>query len=190
MRRRTVRPSPWRGVLAGAVGGFAAAWAMEQFQARLSEATGDGVEQAQQVSGRPSAWDGRSQDQLSGALEPATVATADAGTALVLGRPLDADEWSTAGPLMHYAFGVTVGAVYGALAETRPEVTRLGGLPFGLTVWSAADELGVPLLGLAPPPQDRPLRAHAYSFLSHVVYGVTTEVVRYTFRGSASGGGD
>jgi putative membrane protein len=190
MRRRTVRPSPWRGVLAGAVGGFAAAWAMEQFQARLSEATGDGVEQAQQVSGRPSAWDGRSQDQLSGALEPATVATADAGTALVLGRPLDADEWSTAGPLMHYGFGVTVGAVYGALAETRPEVTRLGGIPFGLTVWSAADELGVPLLGLAPPPQDRPLRAHAYSFLSHVVYGVTTEVVRYTFRGSAPAAGD
>jgi putative membrane protein len=190
MRWRTDTPSPWRGLLAGAVGGFAAAWAMEQFQARLSDATADGVDDAQRASGRPSAWDARSQDQLSGALEPATVATADAGAELVLGRRLAADEWSTAGPLMHYAFGVTVGAVYGALAETRPEVTRLGGVAFGLTVWSAADELGVPLLNLAPPPQDRPLRAHAYSFLSHVVYGMTTEVVRYTFRGSAVGAGD
>ena len=33
---------------------------------------------------------------------------------------------------MHYGFGIAVGAVYGALAETRPELTRLGGVPFGL----------------------------------------------------------
>ena len=32
---------PWQGVVAGAIGGFVAAWAMEQFQVRFSRATGD-----------------------------------------------------------------------------------------------------------------------------------------------------
>lgn len=175
---------PWKGLLAGALGGLLAAWAMERFQAGFSDATGDGAEDAQRRTGHPAAWDARSQDQLSGADRPATVAAADAGAEMAMGRRLDAGESAVAGPALHYAFGITVGAVYGALAETRPELTRLGGIPFGLTVWSAADELGVPLIGLAPPPQDRPARAHAYSFLSHVVYGATTEAVRYVFRGS------
>jgi hypothetical protein len=186
MRATTYRQSPWRGMAAGALGGLVAAWAMEQFQSRFSAATGDGVDLAQRATGQPEAWDARSQDQISGAGEPATVATAEAGAELVLGRPLSRDERATAGPLMHYAFGVTVGAVYGAVAETRPEVTRMAGVPFGLTVWSAADELGVPLLGFAPRPDERPMRAHAYSFFSHVVYGLATEGVRYALRGSSA----
>ena len=54
---------------------------------------------------------------------------------------LSPSEQDVAGPLMHYGFGIAVGAVYGALAETRPEVTRFGGVPFGLGVWASADEV-------------------------------------------------
>jgi len=173
---------PWQGLVAGAVGGFVAAWAMEQFQARFSHATGDNVDARQRRSGHAPAWSARSQDQVSGESRPATVRTADAAAVATVGRRLEASEPDAAGPLMHYGFGTAVGAVYGALAETRPELTRLGGIPFGLGVWASADEIGVPAAGLSKSPWDRPLRAHTYSMLSHAVYGFTAEAVRKAVR--------
>jgi uncharacterized membrane protein YagU involved in acid resistance len=173
---------PWQGLVAGAVGGFVASWAMERFQARLSQTTNDGLDAAQRRSGHPAAWSGRSQDQASGQASPATVKTAEVATTVTTGRRLLQSEQDVAGPLMHYGFGIAVGAVYGALAETRPEVTRFGGVPFGLGVWASADEVAVPAAGLSAAPWDRPLRAHSYSMLSHAVYGLTTEAVRKVVR--------
>jgi hypothetical protein len=175
-------PLPWRGFVAGAVGGLVAAWAMERFQARFSQATGDALDAAQRRSGHAPAWSGRSQDQVSGEPRPATVRTADAAAVATVGRRLEPSEQDAAGPLMHYGFGTAVGAVYGALAETRPELTRLGGVPFGLGVWASADEMAVPAAGLSAAPWERPLRAHTYSMLSHAVYGLTTEAVRKLVR--------
>jgi hypothetical protein len=173
---------PWQGVVAGALGGFVGAWAMEQFQVRFSRATGDAADAAQRRSGHAAAWSGRSQDQVSDEVRPATVRTADAAALATRGRPLKPFEQDAAGPLMHYGFGTAVGAVYGALAETRPELTRLAGVPFGLGVWASADEVGVPAAGLSSAPWERPLRAHTYSMLSHAVYGLTTEAVRKMVR--------
>jgi uncharacterized membrane protein YagU involved in acid resistance len=110
------------------------------------------------------------------------VQTADLASEAVAARPLAPAEQDVAGPFVHYAFGVSVGAAYGAIAEGRPEVTRMGGVPFGLSVWSGADEFLVPALGLSAAPWRRPARAHTYSFLSHVVYGLTTETVRRAVR--------
>jgi uncharacterized membrane protein YagU involved in acid resistance len=45
-------------------------------------------------------------------------------------------------------------------------------------VWVAADEIGMPLVGLAKPPTAYPLKDHATTFASHLVFGATTEVVR------------
>jgi len=155
---------------------------MEQFQARFSQATHDHLDEAQRRSGHAPTWSGRSHDQVSGEARPATVRTADAAAVATVGRPLDRSEEDVAGPLMHYGFGTAVGAVYGALAETRPELTRLAGVPFGLGVWASADEIGVPAAGLSRPPWERPLRAHTYTMLSHAVYGFTTEAVRKMVR--------
>ena len=183
MRTRPSRALlPWQGLVAGAVGGFVAAWAMEQFQARFSQVTDDRLDEAQRRSGHAPTWSGRSHDQVSGEARPATVRTADAAAEATIGRRLDPSEQDAAGPLMHYGFGTAVGAVYGALAETRPELTRLAGVPFGLGVWASADEIGVPAAGLSRPPWERPLRAHTYSMLSHAVYGLTTEAVRKMVR--------
>ncbi|HEX2310535.1 MAG TPA: DUF1440 domain-containing protein [Vicinamibacterales bacterium] len=173
---------PWQGVIAGAVGGLAASWAMEQFQSRFSQATEDGVDEAQRRSGHEARWSARSQDQLTGQPEPATTAAGDAAAITALGRPLTLEEEDAGGPLMHYAFGAAVGALYGAIAESRPGVTRLAGIPFGMGVWATADEVGVPAVGLSAPPWERPLRAHTYSVLSHAVYGLTTEAVRRLVR--------
>jgi len=175
-------PLPWQGLVAGAVGGLVAAWAMEQFQARFSQTTGDGLDAAQRRSGHAAAWSARSHDQASGQERPATVQTADVAVVATLGHRLDRSEQDVAGPVMHYGFSIAVGAVYGALAETRPELTRFGGVPFGLGVWASADEVAVPAAGLSVAPWDRPLRAHTYSLLSHAVYGLTTEAVRKVVR--------
>ena len=63
---------PWQGLVAGAVGGFVASWAMEQFQARFSRATGDYLDARQRRSGHAPAWSARSQDQVGGQVRPAS----------------------------------------------------------------------------------------------------------------------
>ena len=172
----------WKGIVAGAAGGLVAAWAMEQFQQRLSHVADDRADEAQRSSGRPQAWDARSQDQVSGQSSSATENAADAAASAMALQPLDRSTRASAAQALHYAFGIGVGAVYGALAESDPGVTRLGGIAFGLGVWAAADELSTALFGLAPRPTDRPPLAHTYSVLSHVVYGLTTEGVRRSTR--------
>jgi putative membrane protein len=175
----SVQPSLWKGLVAGAVGGFVASWAMEQFQQRFSRATGDRADAAQHATRRPEAWDARTQDQLSGQNQSATEHAAEGAVDIVAGGgSLHPQTRASAAQALHYAFGIGVGAVYGALAESNPRVTQFGGVVFGLGVWAAADEISMSLFGLAPPPDERPPLAHTYSVLSHVVYGLTTESVR------------
>ena len=62
-------------------------------------------------------------------------------------------------------------------------LTTVGeGLPFGAAVWVIADEGVVPALGLSRKSTDYPASIHAYSFASHLVYGLTTELVRRAVR--------
>jgi uncharacterized membrane protein YagU involved in acid resistance len=172
----------WKGIVAGAAGGLVAAWAMEQFQQRFSHVAGDRADEAQRWSARPEAWDARSQDQVSGQPASATENAAEAAASTLALAPLDPSTRASTAQALHYAFGIGVGAVYGALAESDPGVTRLGGIAFGLGVWAAADEISTALFGLAPAPADRPPLAHTYSVLSHVVYGLTAEGVRRSTR--------
>ena len=84
---------------------------------------------------------------------------------------------------MHYAFGTSVGGLYGAAAELAPEVARGAGLPFGAAFWLVADETALPLLGLSKGPTAYPVSTHVYALASHFVYGLTAELVRRTVRG-------
>ena len=83
---------------------------------------------------------------------------------------------------MHYAFGASTGAVYGAMAELAPGVTAGSGLMFGAAVWVVADEAIVPALGLSKPPTEYPLSVHAYALSAHLVYGLTAEITRRAVR--------
>jgi len=110
------------------------------------------------------------------------VRAANAVSELVFEHPLTKGEKEAGGAVAHYAMGVGSGAIYGALAELVPEATVGTGMPFGVAVWIVADELVVPSLGLSKSPTKYPLETHAYSIASHIVYGLTTEVVRGTVR--------
>jgi uncharacterized membrane protein YagU involved in acid resistance len=82
------------------------------------------------------------------------------------------------GQLLHYTFGTTTGAFYGALADAIPALTTARGVPFGLAVWLLADELATPALGLSQPPTRQDCVTHTYALASHCVYGLTTECTR------------
>jgi putative membrane protein len=152
-------------VVAGVTAGLAGAWAMNCFQNMLSKA-----------SSRSNGVAGQHEQQEQD--EPTDVKTADAIAVAITGHPVPKEEKAVAGAAVHYAFGGAVGAMYGAAASHTDDVSAWAGLPFGATVWLVADEMGVPLSGLSKGPFEYPLATHANALAAHLVYGITTEMVR------------
>jgi uncharacterized membrane protein YagU involved in acid resistance len=157
-----------RNVAAGLIGGLVGSYTMERFQSALARLSSD----------QQSSDGGGGQQHRPPRSEPATYLAAEAVTTAVTGEELEDDAKPAAGSIVHYAFGGAVGAIYGAAAAGRPEVSAGGGIPFGATVWLLADEMGVPLAGLSKSPTEYPLSNHASALAAHLVYGATTEAVR------------
>jgi hypothetical protein len=177
----------WKGLAAGVVGGLAASWTMNQFQALWSklmegEERSHGAQSMQQ--GSPQQGIGR-ELQAEGKDEPeddAAERLANVISVRLTDEELTKSEKDVAGTVLHYAMGATSGALYGAVAEALPQVTVGAGLPFGAAVWVIADEGIVPAVGLSKSPTEYPLSIHAYSFSSHLVFGLTAELVRRALR--------
>lgn len=182
----------YKGVAAGVAGGLAGSLVMNQFQELLgklmaNEARPHGGQSLQQ--GSPDHGIGRELAER-GVDEPddnAAVRTGNAVSELVFAHHLTKSEKEKAGAIAHYAMGATSGAMYGAMAEVMPATTVANGLPFGAAVWVLADEFIVPASGLSRKPSDYPPSIHAYSFASHLVYGLTTELVRRAVRKALDG---
>lgn len=156
------RPAIWKGLLAGVAAGLAASWAMGQANGLLLKLMGN--KSAQQKA------------------EDSTELAAKALSRGLLRRELTPDQAKAAGPVVHYAFGSSMAAVYGATAEYVPAVTRGFGLPFGAAVWLGAHVITVPALGLSPPVTESTPSAELAEFLAHLIYGGVTELVRSRLR--------
>lgn len=175
-------PEILKGITAGLIGGLCASWVMVQFQKMWND-------HAQQSASKPLKHDvpehraEADSESDEAKQDDATVQMAE----MLIRRPLDEDEKKVAGPAVHYAFGALVGALYGAASELVPGASIGAGLPFGTAVFVGADEIAVPALGLAPPPNQIPLSKHAYGLASHLVYGGTTELVRKGVRKALKG---
>jgi hypothetical protein len=111
-----------------------------------------------------------------------TVKAASAISEGIFRHKLTIDEKKIAGPAVHYALGTAVGGLYGAVAEVVPSVKTGTGLPFGAAFWLVVDETAVPVLGLSKPPTEYPVATHVYALASHLVYGLTAELVRRALR--------
>jgi putative membrane protein len=166
----------WKGALAGATAGLAGTIAMTQFQSLWSKAS-----QRLNHNGNH----GSSSEQSEPEKEDATMKAAGELAALAKHR-LSRDEKKKLGPIVHYAFGTGMGAVYGALVEVGPRDLRrhdlLSGLGFGSVLFAGADEEAVPALGLSGKPSESPASSHLYALASHIVYGLTAGVVRKAVR--------
>ena len=182
-----------KGLVAGLAGGLVASWTMNQFQAAWTRAAAGFEKPHGAQSMQPS--EGANPNEIldlshtqSQSNEPkenqddATVKTAKAISKNVFGHELKESEEKPAGAAVHYAFGTLTGGLYGAMAEVAPQVTAGTGVPFGAAFWLAADEVTVPLLGLAKGPAAYPLSTHVYALASHLVYGATAELTRRCVR--------
>jgi putative membrane protein len=158
---------PWQGIIAGLVGGVIAAGAMSLVHKGLGGLT-SGTRQPAPTAEQPS--------------EDATVKVADGVTRWLVNRPVPEDKKPLAANIVHYAFGASVGGLYGGVAEVAPRVRTALGLPFGVAVWLGAHVIVVPALGLAAPPTRQPPPKEALEFFLHLVYGTVTEVVRRLVR--------
>jgi hypothetical protein len=173
LHRRDKQSNLWKGLAAGVIGGLAASFVMEQFQALWTKlAEGD----KSQKSGQQQASSSSEED------EPANEKAAEAISESLFDHELAKDEKKVAGEAVHYAMGATSGAIYGAMTEVFPEVAVSKGLPFGAAVWLIADDVLVPALGLSKPPTAYPASTHIYALASHLVYGLTTDLVRRSVR--------
>ncbi len=176
-----------KGVAAGVIGGLAAALAMNQFQAlwgKLSEGIErpHGAQSLQQGSpehgiGRELQERGSDDEEDNAAVRAANIVSED-----LFNHRLTKSEKEIGGAVSHYAMGVVSGAIYGAVAEILPRATVGVGLGFGAAVWIIADEGVVPALGLSKSMEEYSPSIHAYAFASHLVYGLTTELVRGAVR--------
>lgn len=167
-----------RGLLAGAIGGLVASWVMNVFM----EEAGPKIQQA------AARMDGSSQQQSSSSSgdepkEDATMKTADAVVRAVMGgRHLSIEGKKKGGPIVHYAFGGLMGALYGLAAEYSPLATAGFGTAFAGALFAGADLWAVPALHLSGSSADAPVSSLATPFSAHIVYGVTTEGVRKLIR--------
>jgi hypothetical protein len=170
----------YRGLFIGGIAGLIGTWAMSEAQRLWTLAVDGHVPYS--AGGRHDArdWQERTEHQNSNEL------AAQALARRVVGRRLSQDELRIAAPLVHYAFGASMGAIYGAYSQRhKPERS---GAAFGTTVWLAADEIAMPILGLSNSTATRPFEMHLQSLVAHLVYGATTELVRRSL--DARFGGD
>ena len=154
-----------KGAVAGLIGGLVASFVMSQFQVLLSALSEEEKKPKKKKEN-----------------EPANVKTAEAISENVFEHKLKKSEKEPAGEAVHYAMGATSGLIYGIASEIAPLTTVGLGIPFGAAVWLVADDVVVPALGLAKPATEYPLSTHAYALSSHLVYGLTTDLVRRAVR--------
>ena len=153
------KPNLWRGLLAGAIAGLAGSFVMSQFHSMFPK-----VESSQKQE------------------EDSTVKTASAVSERIFHHQLTPHEKQLAGPAVHYAFGSSVAAAYGAAVEAEPFLRIGKGLPFGVAVWLGAHVITVPALGLSPSVTASPPRQEAIEFGAHLLYGATVEAIRRFIR--------
>jgi hypothetical protein len=182
----------FHGAVAGAIGGLAAAWVMNQFMMhaqRRAEQAADPSERRQARQPESSASSPQEQKMKrqreggsDGGGEDATVKTAAVISRNLFDHELSDQEKQVAGPAVHYAYGALVGGLYGAVAEVWPTIATGFGMPYGVALWALGDEAAVPALRLGPPPIEVPAEKHADFLAAHVVYGIALDVTRRVAR--------
>ena len=154
-------PNPWKGLLAGALGGLIGAFVMSKLSSLL-------------ISAQSNPQPGK---------EDSTVRAASAISQALFRHELTPGQKTIAGPAVHYLFGATTAAAYGALVEFW-DAARMGwGLPFGAAVWLGAHVITVPALGLSEPVTHSAPRAEAVEGAAHLVYGAVVEGSRRSLTG-------
>ena len=100
----------------------------------------------------------------------------------IAGHELTGTSKTVAAESIHWVFGATAGAAYGALAEFYPIATGREGANFGMTLMALTHEGALPAMGLSAEPADQTNREKSSEMVTHVVFGLVTEAVRRLVR--------
>lgn len=167
-----------RGLLRGTLASLAGLAAMSLYFRVLSSLSGNGGGdgEADESGNHKRALDDISLlEQRSRDGEPATETVARLAHEAVTGDEPEDDRRATLGQVVHWGYGMLVGALYGALRDDDADGLDVGGgLGYGAALWLLGDEIAVPVLGLARGPTAHPASMHASMFGAHLVYGATT----------------
>jgi len=101
--------------------------------------------------------------------------------------PLSGGEGQAALRRIHWTFGALAGAVYGAAVELEPKAGAWRGAAFGLALnklshQSLAAGIGLPKIGLAETAVRQTTQERQSEWVTHAVYGITTDLVRRLVR--------
>src|SRR5579883_1250317 len=150
------QPSAVKGLAAGALGGLIASWIMGYAHTAFDKAA-ETVSKPNQSAKAPASDE-----------EQANVKAAVA-VAHAVGTELSPPQEQRAGTFVHYAYGTLLGAGYGVAAEYSA-LPRAGvGTAFGAALWLVSDEVAVPALHLAKPPQEYAVEVHVSALAAHLV---------------------
>lgn len=94
------------------------------------------------------------------------------------GSPISSHNEIIAERLVSLPIGISVGAAYGYGKKKKDALSITDGVILGASTWVTTHETSLPLMGLEPNPTDVPLRMQANELMAHVLFGITTEVVR------------
>lgn len=94
------------------------------------------------------------------------------------GSPISAEFEGLAEQLVNIPAGASVGAAYGFGKKDEYHLNISDGVILGATTWFSTHETSFPLLGYESKPTDVSLITQANELFVHIVFGVTTEVVR------------
>jgi putative membrane protein len=94
------------------------------------------------------------------------------------GTPISLSNEGIAEQLVNIPVGASLGAAYGYGKKDKDEYNISDGVILGASTWFSTHETSLPILGLEPKPTDVPVRMQINELLAHVLFGITTEVVR------------
>ena len=164
------RPSLWKGALAGLAGGLVGTFVKSQAEPLLQKLGEDLFPPSHREKEQPGADVTGHPDRMP----PATMAqevTDEAGVTLSRDQKLTAQEG------IHWAFGTTAGVAYGVAAEFTAAEAGLG-VPAAVALFGATHGTTLPALGLQADLDELPKAWWVWEFGSHLVYGLTVELVR------------
>jgi putative membrane protein len=95
----------------------------------------------------------------------------------VAGHPLPPGQRQAAMQSIHWGFGATAGAIYGALVEVEPSLGAWRGAAFGLALNKITHESILPRMGLSTPKNQQPAQERISEWVTHAVYGIFTDSV-------------
>lgn len=96
----------------------------------------------------------------------------------ITGSPISTSNEALAEQLVSIPVGASLGAAYGYGKKDKDQYNITDGIILGASTWVSTHETSLPILGLEPKPTDVPVKMQLNELLAHILFGITTEVVR------------